>query len=109
MLMTPNSRSKSLKKIKSRGEHWKDLPRDPKGRWMKRSSKKKKKNTKSVKSSSPNNITAILDKVKDEFNSFCPRCGGNMKNFRIRCGPEKLVDVNKCILCNFWIPTQDHN
>ena len=110
----------SPKKKKSRGTHWEHLPRDSKGRWVKQSPKKGKTSKKSSKKSSkpsskkgsatPNatKVEKILDDIKKEFDASCPRCGGNMKNFKIRCGPAKLIDVKKCILCNYWLPLQQN-
>ncbi len=121
MPMSPRSGSKISASNQIREQHWKSLPRDAKGRWIKRGSsgivKKKRlelkktqvqipKNTPSLAINKAARAEKILDKIQADFNSHCPRCGGKMKNFRIRCGPEKLVDVNKCVLCNYWIPIQ---
>ncbi len=91
-------------------EHWKGLPRDNKGRWMKKKGKsatKKKKPISKKKASTPASTTKVkeeLDGIKKDFMMECPRCSGDMGNFRIRCGPEKTVKVKKCKVCNFWLP-----
>ena len=91
-------------------EHWKGLPRDSKGRWTKKNgkpAKKKKKISAKKKTPPPASATKVeqkLDDIKKEFQMECPRCSGDMRNFRIRCGPEKTVKVKKCKICNFWLP-----
>ena len=95
---------------KSRGkfEHWKDLPRDSKGRWVKRTpSQKSKPKTPRTAPISAKEATTHLDKIKEEFDEICPRCSGDMKFHRIRCGPEKTVKVKKCMVCNFWLPLSE--
>jgi hypothetical protein len=86
---------------------------------MKRGSKKKKKQKKPKQKRSPSlkksrelkpkptnaeDAKEILRDIQEEFNQHCPRCGGNMKKQSIRCGPERLVKVNKCKICNYWVP-----
>ncbi|MHA1673385.1 MAG: hypothetical protein ACTSYI_07135 [Promethearchaeota archaeon] len=102
--------SKTMKKRKSNSSnsaHWKSLPRDSMGRWAKRRKKKtpsppqKKSNVPSTQSKTISQPAATVISTQ---NSLCPRCGGDMKRFRIRCGPERLVSVKKCKICNYWIP-----
>ncbi|WP_457559749.1 hypothetical protein [Candidatus Harpocratesius sp.] len=116
---------KNIKSTSRRSEHWKTLPRDKKGRWTK-ARKKKKSTKKHIKSSSsasrtkqtnsasktrtdsniikvPSSHTSTVN-ISSQTNNLCPRCGGDMKFHRIRCGPERLVSVTKCEICNFWLP-----
>ncbi len=102
--------SKTMKKRKSHSassNHWKNLPRDNMGRWAKRRKKKtpspsqKKSNVSLTQSKT---ISQPAPTVPSTQISLCPRCGGDMKRFRIRCGPERLVSVKKCKICNYWIP-----
>ncbi|MHA1612582.1 MAG: hypothetical protein ACTSVZ_05195 [Promethearchaeota archaeon] len=102
--------SKAVKGRKSyslSSKHWKNLPRDSKGRWAKRR-KKKSPSSSSKKPAAPpshsKTIKQLANVVTPQKNHLCPRCGGDMKKFRIRCGPERLVSVQKCKICNYWIP-----
>ncbi|TFH26362.1 MAG: hypothetical protein E4G98_07140 [Promethearchaeota archaeon] len=87
--------------------HWENLPRDNKGLWSKR---RKKKNASTshknsfVPPSQSKTINHTIPSVASTQNSLCPRCGGDMRGHRIRCGPERLVSVKKCNICNYWIP-----
>jgi uncharacterized protein with PIN domain len=89
---------------------WNNLARDEKGRWIKRegsvTSKKIKKSSSSVKdnSLSEQNITQVITEIQSDFIENCPRCGGNMRKRPIRCGPERVIDVKQCFICNFYIP-----
>ena len=114
----------TTRKKSTRGDHWTTLSRDSRGRWVRQSTKKKKQNrstqtkiktkAKSVplssikyqKASEEKKVTKILDDIENDFNQSCPRCGGIMGYHKIRCGPEKLVSVSKCRLCNYWVPGQ---
>ena len=114
--------TKSTSAGSSRKGHWKNLTRDSRGRWVKRQStdtvkptkktvtKRKKKSTskksskKIVPSTELKQASQILDQVQKDFEKICPRCSGDLKFFKIRCGPQKLVSVRKCNICNFWIP-----
>ena len=120
-----------------KSEHWKSLPRDSRGRWIKSRKKKNLAQKRSnlskklmpsskiakktaVKAQIPavRSRTKSIDKsttklpakmhVKTEMfvphNTICPRCGGDMHTHRIRCGPNRLVSVEKCEICNFWLP-----
>ena len=94
---------------KNKSYHWKDLNRDTKGRWVKakkasKSSSNRKSSNKQADSKEEQKVTHILDDIKDDFSKSCPRCGGLMGYHKIRCGPEKLISVSKCKLCNYWIP-----
>ncbi|MCF2141848.1 MAG: hypothetical protein K9W44_17485 [Candidatus Lokiarchaeota archaeon] len=116
---------KNIKTTSRRSEHWKTLPRDKKGRWTK-ARKKKKSTKKHIKSSSAKSKSVRTQRtvpiknkastvkshtsrtsnisISSQTNNLCPRCGGDMKFHRIRCGPERLVSVTKCEICNFWLP-----
>jgi len=119
---------KSTSTAKSRKSHWKNLTRDSRGRWVKRQSSDSAVSAKSTKKpvskrsqkaarqkSTPEKAppkeaaqaSQILDKFQQDFTKICPRCSGDLKFFKIRCGPQKLVSVRKCIVCNFWIPISD--
>ena len=117
--------TKSTSSARSRKDHWKNLTRDSKGRWVKRQSsvavktrkkprvKRSKKTTQrkiapfKAPPTKPEQLIRKLEEVKKEFSSECPRCGGDLKYFKIRCGPQKLVSVRKCNICNFWIPISE--
>ncbi|MHA1744826.1 MAG: hypothetical protein ACTSWW_02435 [Promethearchaeota archaeon] len=114
--------TKSTSSGSSRKGHWKNLTRDSRGRWVKRQSssavksqkkpavKRSKKAPqgkpagKKVPPTKPKQASQILDGIQKDFEKICPRCSGDLKFFKIRCGPQKLVSVRKCNVCNFWIP-----
>ena len=107
---------------RSQKSHWKNLTRDSRGRWVKRQSSVSIKSTKksrvkrstkapqrkpTLKKGTPTEseqASQILDNFQKDFAKICPRCSGDLKFFKIRCGPHKLVSVRKCNVCNFWIP-----
>jgi hypothetical protein len=106
----------SSKVDQAKVNHWRNIPRDKKGRWIKQKSnalgtvkKSKKKISKKSKPAPPSpteqSITSAMDQIGANFGNECPRCSGDMKFHRIRCGPEKLVRVKKCSTCNFWLPS----
>ena len=102
------------------GRHaaWKTLKRDSRGRWQKKSALSgttKFAPTTASKSlikeidtklaiSTEKEAQSVLNAVQTEFNLTCPRCAGDMVKKNIRCGPERLVMVNKCTICNFFLP-----
>lgn len=115
---TTNSR-KTVRKNSRRTDHWKSLPRDSKGRWVKSRKRKRtqqkepapsKTAAKAPKNSQ--NTAKVSSKVEPipyiPPNNLCPRCGGDMHAHRIRCGPNRLVSVEKCEICNFWLPIGEH-
>ena len=118
--MSP-SKKKSTQKKRTNGKrsNWKNLKRDSRGRWI---SSKTKKST-SLKAKKPikkdlkktfsgvkeeKKVTKILSKIEQNFAVDCPRCSGDLKRVRIRCGPDRLISVNKCIICNYWIPLSEN-
>lgn len=96
-----NKKSPKTKNTRSR---WTELERDNKGRWV----KKNNLSTKSIPPkryvSKPQEATEILDSIEKDFEKLCPRCAGDMKSHMIRCGPDRLVKVQRCNVCNFWLP-----
>ena len=117
----PSSKKKSTQKKRTSGKrsNWKNLKRDSRGRWI--SSKTPK--TKVVKEKKPpkkdlkkissdvkeeKKVDKILNQMKQNFAVDCPRCSGDLKRVRIRCGPDRLISVNKCIICNYWIPLSEN-
>jgi len=117
--------TKSTSTGSSRKGHWKNLTRDSRGRWVKRQSSGVVKSPKkpavkrshkasqrkpALKKPSPTKskqASQILDGIQKDFEKICPRCSGDLKFFKIRCGPQKLVSVRKSKVCNFWIPITD--
>jgi len=117
--MSP-SKKKSTQKKRTNGKrsNWKNLRRDSRGRWIsskstkKTSSKVKKPIKKDIKKETSGikeekKVTKILSQLEQNFTVDCPRCSGDLKHFRIRCGPDRLISVKKCIVCNYWIPLSD--
>ncbi|MHA1720195.1 MAG: hypothetical protein ACTSWX_04155 [Promethearchaeota archaeon] len=116
--MPPTKKSTKKKRTSTRRSNWKNLQRDSRGRWVKAKTTKKTTTTavkgkgtpKKVKkkqietSTEQKKATNVLNQMKQNFNTECPRCGGDLKHFRIRCGPDRLVSVKKCNICNYWIP-----
>ncbi len=116
----PTSKKKSTQKKRTtkKRSNWKNLTRDSRGRWVsskktkptsvkvkkppKKSSKKKASVVKEQKE-----VTKILSQLEQDFTVDCPRCGGDLKHHRIRCGPDRLISVKKCSICNYWIPLSD--
>ncbi|MHA1602135.1 MAG: hypothetical protein ACTSVL_04390 [Promethearchaeota archaeon] len=111
-----NTRKKkaTIKKTSGKKGRWHNLERDARGRWV----KKKKSPNNSSKSKliskqpasaieRPKEAEKVLNKIKHDFQELCPRCGGDMKIFSIRCGPNRITKVNKCQICNFWLPLGD--
>ena len=49
-------------------------------------------------------LTIVLDKIKENFVSSCPKCGGNMEKKFIILGPERRIQANQCVLCKFYLP-----
>ncbi|MHA1474919.1 MAG: hypothetical protein ACTSRX_04630 [Promethearchaeota archaeon] len=118
--MSP-SKKKSTQKKRTNGKrsNWKNLKRDSRGRWI--SSKTTKKPSAKVKKPIKKDLNKTFSGVKEEkkvanilnhlehdFTVDCPRCSGDLKHFRIRCGPDRLISVKKCIVCNYWIPLSDN-
>lgn len=98
---------------------WQQILRDERGRWIKGTRVSASKETAATKSSTkntspksthpeqeitPNAIMNEKPKEIEEEKVDCPRCGGNMKNKPIRCGPDRVIKVKICGLCNFWVP-----
>ena len=112
--MSPTKKAQKAAKNRSKpGKAWKNLSRDSSGRWVKGSGTKSpkkapKKKVKQAKKkvSSEKGVTAALDQIKEDFGNICPRCSGDMKFHNVRCGPERLIKVKKCNICNFWLPIQ---
>lgn len=118
--MSP-SKKKSTQKKRTNGKrsNWKNLKRDSRGRWISSKTTKKtsfkvkkpikkdlKKKTSGIKEEKK--VTKILSQLEQDFAVDCPRCSGDLKHFRIRCGPDRLISVKKCIVCNYWIPLSDN-
>lgn len=102
--------NKTRKSSSQRSNHWQDLPRDKNGRWMKKRKKKSTITSKKKPLNTPQLTSTLsdqLEKKETPRNSLCPRCGGDMRRHRIRCGPERLVSVKKCEICNYWIPLSE--
>jgi len=98
---------------RNRADIWKNLTRDEKGRWIKKPSQnasqdspKSSDTAPCVKCASEKTIQKTIDAIETEFNASCPRCGGAMRNRPIRCGPERIVNVRQCGICNFYIPVK---
>ena len=116
---TTKKKSTQKKRTAKKRSNWKNLTRDSRGRWVssktakttsvkvkkppKKSSKKKTSVVKEQKK-----VTKILSQLEQNFSVDCPRCSGDLKHFRIRCGPDRLISVKKCIVCNYWIPLSDN-
>jgi hypothetical protein len=114
----PNSAKEIQQSREDRHAAWKTLNRDSRGRWVKKTSSTggSKSNTvlvakpsipefdKNKAISQDTDAQNVLNKVQTEFNLSCPRCAGDMVKKNIRCGPERLVAVNKCTVCNFFLP-----
>ena len=111
-MATSRKTKKSTSAGRSRKSHWKNLTRDSRGRWVKRQSsgavkipkKPAIKRSKKILPTKSKQASQILDGIQKDFEKICPRCSGDLKFFKIRCGPQKLVSVRKCNICNFWIP-----
>jgi len=113
----PPTKKKSTQKKRANGKrsNWKNLRRDSRGRWIsskKTSVKAKKPIKKAIKKNTSEakeqkEVTKILGQIEQTFAVDCPRCGGDLKHHRIRCGPERLISVKKCNICNYWIPLSD--
>ncbi len=90
---------------------WKKLKRDKKGRWLPSTEKPKKEEKKKLKHSkkelATEDVEQVLEQVGKKFQESCPRCAGEMENHWIRCGPNKVVEVRKCQICNFWLPISE--
>lgn len=98
---------------RNRADIWKNLTRDEKGRWIKKPSANASKDSKKSlepascpKCANETSIQKTIDAIETEFNANCPRCGGSMRNRPIRCGPERIVNVRQCGICNFYIPVK---
>ncbi len=101
---------------KSKRTSWKELGRDSRGRWLPREKSSKSSNKipynpeKSAAakereiSSNTQAVENVLNQISQNFQKSCPRCAGEMSKHWIRCGPNKLVEVQKCAICNFWLP-----
>ncbi len=117
-MSSSKKKSTQKKRTAKKRSNWKNLTRDSRGRWI--SSKKTKatsvkvkrpsKKTSKKKISMPKEqkkVTKILTQLEQDFSVDCPRCGGDLKLHRIRCGPDRLISVKKCKICNYWIPLSD--
>ncbi len=115
-----SSKKKSTQKKRTAKKHsnWKNLTRDSRGRWV--SSKKIKSTSVKVKKAPKKDlmkktsdvkeqkkVVKILSDLEQTFSVDCPRCGGDLKHHRIRCGPDRLISVKKCSICNYWIPLSE--
>jgi predicted RecB family nuclease len=49
-------------------------------------------------------IQKVLDSIKENFASSCPKCGGEMTEKLIILGPERRLRANQCTLCKFYLP-----
>jgi len=49
-------------------------------------------------------ITKVLEEIKNNFQSNCPKCGGSMQKKFIILGPERRISANQCLLCKFYLP-----
>ncbi len=116
----PPTKKKSTQKKRTNGKrsNWKNLRRDSRGRWISSKAAKTigvkakkplkkdiKKKTSGVKEEKE--VTKILSQLEQNFAVDCPRCGGDLKHHRIRCGPDRLISVKKCSICNYWIPLSE--
>jgi hypothetical protein len=118
--MVPNSNpNTSTMSKEERHAAWKTLARDAKGRFQKRKStsdakcssspdieflKKSKLLPISGKCISEEQVQTALNEVQNELTRSCPRCAGDMSRKTIRCGPDRVVAVQKCAICNYYIP-----
>jgi hypothetical protein len=50
------------------------------------------------------NIKKVLDSIKENFVSKCPKCGGSMKDKFIILGPERRLKAKQCEVCKFYLP-----
>lgn len=50
-------------------------------------------------------IQKVLNSIKENFSSSCPKCGGDMNERLIILGPERRIRANQCTLCKFYMPT----
>lgn len=105
--MAPTGKGQSHKH-----EHWQEIPRNKKGRWVKRSKNTKtsssmpvRQGTSALGAMSIKTVADTLDNIQKKFDTGCPRCSGQMKTQSIRCGPDRLIQVKKCEICNFWLPS----
>lgn len=119
----PPTKKKSTQKKRTNGKrsNWKNLRRDSRGRWISSKATKttsikakkhlkkviKKKTSEAKEAKEQKKVTKILGQIEQTFAVDCPRCGGDLKHHRIRCGPERLISVKKCNICNYWIPLSD--
>ena len=112
---TTKKKSTQKKRTAKKRSNWKNLTRDSRGRWVssktakttsvkvkKPPKKSSKKKTSAIKEQKK--VTKILSQLEQDFAVDCPRCGGDLKHHRIRCGPDRLISVKKCNICNYWIP-----
>ena len=49
-------------------------------------------------------IQKVLNSIKENFASNCPKCGGDMTEKLIIHGPERRLRANQCTLCKFYLP-----
>ena len=49
-------------------------------------------------------IQNVLNSIKENFASSCPKCGGEMTEKLIILGPERRLRANQCNLCKFYMP-----
>lgn len=117
-MSSSKKKSTQKKRTAKKRSNWKNLTRDSRGRWVsskktkstsikvkKQPKKSSKKKTSAIKEQKK--VTKILSQLEQDFAVNCPRCSGDLKHFRIRCGPDRLISVKKCIICNYWIPLSD--
>ena len=46
----------------------------------------------------------VRETLKQQAFAKCPRCSGKMNVRSIRCGPQRVVQVSLCSICNYNIP-----
>ncbi len=95
-----------VKKKKTTKAHWKNIARDSKGRWVKQKNPKTVKEIQTVRQTKKK-IESILDDIEKKYEKYCPRCAGDLQNHKIRSGPDKLISVRRCLICNFWLPFKE--
>lgn len=105
--MSPTKKKTTNLKKSSKKGHWKNIQRDSRGRWVKQPKTNGTTKPKTKRVTKPKEAEKILDKIEKKYEKICPRCAGDLKYHTIRCGPEKLVKVRRCAICNFWLPISE--
>jgi formate dehydrogenase maturation protein FdhE len=49
-------------------------------------------------------IEKVLNSIKENFTTTCPKCGSDLKEKLIILGPEKRLRVYQCSVCKFYMP-----